>query len=33
MGWETTEVLLEPGSADVLTGPARSQWEHGIPPR
>lgn len=29
--WETTEVVLEPRSAYVLTGPARSQWEHGIP--
>ena len=30
--WETTEVLLEPRSAYVLTGPARTQWEHAIPP-
>jgi DNA oxidative demethylase len=29
--WETAELLLEPRSAYVLTGPARSQWEHGIP--
>ena len=30
--WETAEVLLQPRSAYVLTGPARTQWEHGIPP-
>jgi alkylated DNA repair protein (DNA oxidative demethylase) len=30
--WETKEVLLEPRSAYVLTGPARSQWQHSIPP-
>ena len=30
--WQTTEVLLEPRSAYVLTGPARTEWEHGIPP-
>jgi alkylated DNA repair dioxygenase AlkB len=29
--WETAEVLLQPRSAYVLTGPARTQWEHGIP--
>ena len=26
------EVALEPRSAYVLTGPARTQWEHSIPP-
>ena len=30
--WETKEILLEPRSAYVLTGPARSQWQHSIPP-
>ena len=29
--WETTEVPLAPRSAYVLTGPARSEWEHSIP--
>ena len=29
--WENAEVLLQPRSAYVLTGPARTQWEHGIP--
>ena len=30
--WETTEVPLPPRSAYVLTGPARTEWEHSIPP-
>lgn len=30
--WETTEVTLAPRSAYVLTGPARTEWEHSIPP-
>jgi DNA oxidative demethylase len=30
--WETTECLLAPRSAYVLTGPARTEWEHSIPP-
>ena len=30
--WETREVLLMPRSAYVLRGPARSEWEHSIPP-
>jgi alkylated DNA repair dioxygenase AlkB len=30
--WQTREVLLPPRSAYVLTGPARTQWEHSIPP-
>ena len=29
--WETAEVPLPPRSAYVLTGPARSEWEHSIP--
>jgi alkylated DNA repair dioxygenase AlkB len=29
---ETAEVVLEPRSAYVLTGPARTQWQHSIPP-
>jgi DNA oxidative demethylase len=30
--WETTELALEPRSAYVLSGPARTQWQHHIPP-
>ena len=29
--WETMEIPLQPRSAYVLTGPARTQWEHSIP--
>jgi alkylated DNA repair dioxygenase AlkB len=29
--WETAEVTLEPRSAYVLSGPARTQWQHHIP--
>jgi alkylated DNA repair dioxygenase AlkB len=29
--WETTEVQLVPRSIYVLTGPARTEWEHSIP--
>jgi len=29
--WETAEVPLPPRSAYVLTGPARTEWEHSIP--
>jgi alkylated DNA repair protein (DNA oxidative demethylase) len=29
--WETTEFPLEPRSAYVLTGAARTEWEHSIP--
>ena len=29
---ETAAVMLEPRSAYVLTGPARSEWQHSIPP-
>jgi DNA oxidative demethylase len=29
--WETTEFPLDPRSAYVLTGAARSEWEHSIP--
>ncbi len=29
--WETVEVPLRPRSAYVLTGAARSEWEHSIP--
>jgi alkylated DNA repair dioxygenase AlkB len=31
-GWERTHVTLEPRSAYVLSGPARTEWEHSIPP-
>jgi alkylated DNA repair dioxygenase AlkB len=30
--WETRELLVEPRSAYLLTGPARSEWQHSIPP-
>jgi DNA oxidative demethylase len=30
--WETAELTLEPRSAYVLSGPARTQWQHHIPP-
>jgi DNA oxidative demethylase len=29
--WETAELSLEPRSAYVLSGPARTQWQHHIP--
>jgi alkylated DNA repair dioxygenase AlkB len=30
-GWERASLRLEPRSAYLLTGPARTQWEHSIP--
>ena len=30
-GWERATVTLEPRSAYLLTGPARTEWEHSIP--
>lgn len=30
--WQRAAVIAEPGSAYVLSGPARSEWEHSIPP-
>ena len=30
--WETREIVLEPRSAYLLSGPARSEWQHSIPP-
>jgi alkylated DNA repair dioxygenase AlkB len=30
--WETAELTLEPRSAYVLSGAARTQWQHHIPP-
>jgi alkylated DNA repair dioxygenase AlkB len=30
--WERRTVLLEPGSAYIITGESRSEWEHSIPP-
>ena len=30
--WQTAELTLEPRSAYVLSGPARTQWQHQIPP-
>jgi alkylated DNA repair dioxygenase AlkB len=29
--WETAELRLAPGSIYVLSGPARSEWQHSIP--
>jgi alkylated DNA repair dioxygenase AlkB len=31
-GWERASLHAEPRSAYLLSGPARTQWEHGIPP-
>jgi alkylated DNA repair dioxygenase AlkB len=31
-GWERVNVTAEPRSAYLLSGPARSEWEHSIPP-
>jgi alkylated DNA repair dioxygenase AlkB len=31
-GWERNSLVLAPRSAYVLHGPARSEWEHSIPP-
>jgi alkylated DNA repair dioxygenase AlkB len=30
--WERAIVTAEPGSAYLLSGPARNEWEHSIPP-
>ncbi len=30
--WERRNLTLEPGSAYVITGEARTDWEHSIPP-
>ena len=30
--WERANVMAEPRSAYLLSGPARSEWEHSIPP-
>jgi alkylated DNA repair dioxygenase AlkB len=30
-GWARAAVILEPGSAYLLRGPARTEWEHSIP--
>jgi alkylated DNA repair dioxygenase AlkB len=31
-GWQRISVVLEPRSAYLLRGPARTTWEHSIPP-
>ena len=31
-GWERASLMAEPGSAYLLRGPARSEWEHSIAP-
>jgi len=30
--WERRSIELAPGSAYIITGPSRSEWEHSIPP-
>ncbi|HMC92561.1 MAG TPA: alpha-ketoglutarate-dependent dioxygenase AlkB [Allosphingosinicella sp.] len=30
--WERLAAIVEPGSAYLLSGPARTEWEHSIPP-
>ncbi|MEZ2130408.1 MULTISPECIES: alpha-ketoglutarate-dependent dioxygenase AlkB [unclassified Sinorhizobium] len=30
--WERASIIAEPGSAYLLSGPARTEWEHSIPP-
>ena len=30
--WERATVVTEPRSAYLLSGPARTEWEHSIPP-
>ena len=30
--WDTREIVLAPRSAYLLSGPARSDWQHSIPP-
>ncbi|MBB3462822.1 alpha-ketoglutarate-dependent dioxygenase AlkB [Rhizobium sp. BK377] len=30
--WERASIIAEPGSAYILAGPARCEWEHSIPP-
>ncbi|SCW47710.1 Alkylated DNA repair dioxygenase AlkB [Rhizobium mongolense subsp. loessense] len=30
--WERVSVIVEPGSVYLLSGPARNEWEHSIPP-
>jgi alkylated DNA repair dioxygenase AlkB len=30
--WDRASIILEPRSAYLLTGPARTDWEHSIPP-
>jgi alkylated DNA repair dioxygenase AlkB len=31
-GWERAALIAEPRSAYLLSGPARTEWEHSIPP-
>lgn len=30
--WDRTTIIVEPRSAYLMTGPARNDWEHSIPP-
>jgi alkylated DNA repair dioxygenase AlkB len=30
--WDRKTIVVEPRSAYLMTGPARTQWEHSIPP-
>ena len=32
-GWERVSLTVEPRSAYLLAGPARTEWEHSIPPQ
>ena len=31
-GWERRGLIVEPRSAYLLSGPARRQWQHSVPP-
>ena len=31
-GWERRNLTVEPGSAYLMRGPARDEWEHSVPP-
>ncbi|MCA1368515.1 alpha-ketoglutarate-dependent dioxygenase AlkB [Bradyrhizobium sp. BRP14] len=30
--WDRASIVLQPGSAYLLSGPSRTEWEHSIPP-
>ncbi|TIX03863.1 MAG: hypothetical protein E5V57_17200 [Mesorhizobium sp.] len=31
-GWDRQTIIIEPRSAYLMTGPARTEWQHSIPP-